>query len=289
MKGFSKHWWTTDSYESDHLLHPFMEWQAGPNGPAFVRVYDHGDAVYTQPGWGEKGAIKDGRQLPGFMENYKKNKFHLKTAQFAYERKQQPQALVMRSVRFVCIDIDGKNGGLTGIKQLGVLPETLAETSKSGNGYHLFYRLPEHWDDEKGYGSFPDVIGIVPGVDIRSVGCVYHYPQQRWNDRALVDVPKHVLDKLTVRQRRSERQRETIVMAVQGATEDEILVAQQAIVDDLNKDIPEGRRNNTLFAIGQQLREAGVESWDVLIQDRAAELGLSAEEADTLVGNIEKY
>ena len=64
-----------------------------------------------------------------------------------------------------------------------MLPPTLAETSKSGDGYHLFYLVDEEWDDEKGYGLLGDRIGIEQGVDIRATGCVYHHPQQRWNDR----------------------------------------------------------------------------------------------------------
>ena len=47
--------------------------------------------------------------------------------------------------------------------------------------------------------------------------------------------------------------------------------------------------NNTLFAIGSQMKQAGVEGWDEKVEQRALQLGLAQEEVDKLVGNIDRY
>jgi hypothetical protein len=64
---------------------------------------------------------------------------------------------------------------------------------------------------------------------------------------------------------------------------------QDALVEDLKKTIPAGRRNNTLFAIGSQLFLAGRADWETLVRDRAMELGLDSGETDKLVRNISAY
>ena len=51
-------------------------------------------------------------------------------------------AFVMRAqCSLVCIDIDGKNGGLihAPVKLEACCAHTLAGASKSGDGYHLWY------------------------------------------------------------------------------------------------------------------------------------------------------
>ena len=90
---------------------------------------------------------KDGAD--GFMPRYLRGVFNSRRVVYGYERGKWAYAFVMRSMRLVCVDIDGKNGGLEHAKKLGLLPPTLAETSKSGDGYHLFYLVDEEWDDEK--------------------------------------------------------------------------------------------------------------------------------------------
>ena len=64
---------------------------------------------------------------------------------------------------------------------------------------------------------------------------------------------------------------------------------QSALLDDLKKPIPAGRRNNTLFAIGSQLRTAGIKEWSQLITDKATEVGLDDDEIDKLILNITRY
>ena len=61
------------------------------------------------------------------------------------------------------------------------------------------------------------------------------------------------------------------------------------MITDLNKQIPAGRRNTTLFAIGSQMMQAQIPGWPRLVHDRALALGLDIEEADKLLHNIKKY
>jgi hypothetical protein len=190
----------------------------------------------------------------------------------------------------VCVDIDGKNGGFDQIASLGQLPPTLAETSKSGNGYHLFYLTPEDdWDVDTGYAQFTDRIGVALGVDIRSTGCVYHYPSQRWNTRSIVELPQFLADKLTERQTRLTAVTARITGTINSDEEMEILMLQDELVQELAKPIPAGRRNNSLFAIGSQMRLANVPDWENKILVRANEVGLDDAEAKKLVANIESY
>lgn len=62
-----------------------------------------------------------------------------------------------------------------------------------------------------------------------------------------------------------------------------------ALITDLNKPIPAGRRNTTLFAIGSQMYMAQVPGWKQLVHARALVLGLGINESDKLIANIEKY
>lgn len=271
-------WWMTDTYELDDTVLGLYQW--GPQGVATVKVNSNGS---TQPGWGLQG--KDG--APGFMENYLARRFSKRITDYAYKRG-QPFAYVMRSVPLLCVDIDGKNNGFQGAALLGDLPPTRAERSKSGNGYHLFYQTDEEWDDELGYALFDDIIGIVEGVDIRGVGCVYHHATQRWNDRPFAPLPGFLADRL--REKKEKRH------ATRAATEalkeldmDDLLVAQHELELDLAKPIKAGGRNNTLFAIGSKMKAAGIPGWKDKVYARAVQLGLPAEEAQKLTENIAAY
>jgi hypothetical protein len=61
------------------------------------------------------------------------------------------------------------------------------------------------------------------------------------------------------------------------------------ILNDLAKPMPQGKRNNTLFAIGQKMREAEIPDWEQKLSDRATQVGLDQMEIGKLIGNIEKY
>lgn len=272
-------WWMNDTdYTEDAMLHPNLdEFATGPLGPALVRAWPNGS---TTKGWGEKE----------FMQNYHKGRFMLAPFKAKYEIKPFPVAYVMRSFQIVCIDIDGKNGGFEHAGLLGMLPYTLAETSKSGTGYHLFYSTPAAaWDADKGFGKFPDSIGIVQGVDIRGTGCVYHYPNQRWNGKNVAPLPEHLEHKLLQRKSISGVSAETLQLALGSGAEKEIALMQYQLTQDLEQPIPRGKRNITLFAIGSKMYLMDVPDWDSLVHARALAVGLDIDEADKLVANISKY
>lgn len=197
-------------------------------------------------------------------------------------------AFVMRSLQVVCIDIDGKNGGIESAKQLGNLPRTLAEISKSGTGYHLFYRVDDEWSDKEGFALLSDVISIVPGVDFRATGCVYHNQNQLWNEEEIAPLPEWFQKRLTDRKRQRELSVTVIKQTLNEGDEMEVLLMQTNLTDELNKPIPAGRRNNTLFAIGNQMREAGVENWQDLIEKRGNEIGLGSDEIFQIIANVGK-
>jgi hypothetical protein len=272
-------WWRTDEYTFDVAVPKEIEDNAGPKGIAVTRVWPDGT---TDPGWG----------MPSFMEKYSRGKYtrSLLPILQGYGQEKWAFAFIMRSMRLVCIDIDGKNGGFTGIGKLGMLPYTLSETSKSGNGYHLFYTVSDdEWDDSFGFAAFSDRIGLQQGVDFRATGCVYHYPSQRWNDRQIVELPEHIKSMLRERSQKAAAQISNIIKVLSNGDEEEVLLMQDALVEDLKKPIPAGRRNNTLFAIGSQLFLAGRQDWEILIRDRAMQLGLASDETDKLVRNISAY
>lgn len=275
-------WWRTDTYDDDTPVPDVVTSYAGPKGIALVKAWPSG---VTQPGWGLVG--KDGGE--GFMPRYNRGEFNDRRVLFGFNKQRWNFAIVMRSVRLVCIDIDGKNGGLEHAKRLGMLPVTLAETSKSGDGYHLFYVVDEEWHEDKGYGLLSDRIGIEQGVDIRNTGCVYHHDTQRWNNRAPAPLPAYLHRLLKTKQDKRAARSASIVAVLDSQDEMEILMMHDALLTDLAKPIPAGKRNNTLFAIGQQMKTAQVPDWETKLADRATQVGLDADEVDKLVTNVTRY
>jgi hypothetical protein len=270
-------WFEQDAYSmTDPIPVQFTGW-AGPKGVALVRVWKDGR---TDPGWGSE-----------FMHRYHKGQFKMGPILWGYDRKRWTFAFVMRSMRVVCLDIDGKNGGLDHVGQLGMLPLTLAETSKSGEGYHLFYSVSEdEWDELKGFAAYSDRIGLVQGVDLRATGCVYHYPQQRWNTRQIAELPQHMKDRLREHAQRTTAQVEQIVKLLNDPDMvEEALLMQDQLIADLAKPIPAGRRNNTLFAIGSKMMLAQVPNWEDKVAARATAVGLDSTEVTKLLANITKY
>lgn len=275
-------WWMRDGYAREDAVPDELRGHAGPNGLALVRTWKNGT---TDTGWGLTS--KSG---PGFMEKYTSGKFRERVILPGYDTQRWNFAFVMRSMRLVCIDIDGKNGGLTHVGRLGMLPWTLAETSKSGDGYHLFYAVSEdEWSDTEGFAMFQDRISLEQGVDLRAVGCVYHYPQQRWNEHPIAELPDHLKNRLKQRQQTTAAQIDAIIKLLDAGDPTEVALMQDAMITDLNKPIPAGRRNTTLFAIGSQMMLAKVPGWSALVHSRAMAVGLDHDEADKLVNNIIKY
>lgn len=275
-------WWRSDVYADATPIPEELHQYAGPHGIALVRAWDNGK---TDPGWGLHG--KDGR--PGFIELYKKSGFNERRVLYGYERDRWNFAFVMRALNLVCVDIDGKNGGLDHVKKLGMLPVTLAETSKSGDGYHLFYAADSTWDNEKGFGDLGDRIGLEQGVDIRAIGCVYHHPNQRWNKQPIAPLPAHLADQLKHREQKLAATQERILKVLSDQDELEIMMMKHEILAELAKPIPHGKRNITLFAIGNQMRQAQVDDWEQHLSDKATEVGLGADETAKLISNIQTY
>ena len=243
-----------------------------------MQVYDDGS---TAPGWGGKT----------FIDKYRKRGFHARRAQAVFDRHSTPFALVMRSVSMICLDIDGKNGGIESAAALN-LPPTMAETSKSGNGFHLFYLVEDKWNPTFGFERLRDRIGWRTGIDIRNVGCVYHYPSQRWNTLAPAPIPESLL--IDLEQARDDLEaRAAHITALRTSTDPddhmEFLMMQTTIQSKLDAPIAAGKRNNTLFAIGTEMKLAGITGWAEQVFNRATELGLADDEAEKLVKNIEKY
>ncbi len=277
-------WWRTDTYDDSAALPaPFAEtapvW--GPQGPGLVALYDDGK---TAKGWGLRGTNGE----PGFMQRYMTRQFSSRRILFGVERGAWHWAFIMRSVNAIAIDIDGKNGGLEHAMELGFLPPTLAEPSRSGNGYHLFYQTDDTWDDLEGFSKYHDHIGIVTGVDIRGTGCIYHYPSQRWNHRNMAMLPEALANKLLLKQQQRSYAK-TVIEKRLDLDEVEILMMHQELLEELAKPIPEGKRNSSLFAIGTKMLQAQVPDWQDKVIDRGLQLGLDAEELDKLVQNIERY
>lgn len=275
-------WWETDGYTVEDPIPSDLTAAAGPRGLALVKAFASGQ---TQEGWGLIGRAGS----EGFMERYEHEDFQPRRALYGYKQGTHGFAFVLRSARLLCVDIDGKNGGLEFAPTLGNLPYTLSETSKSGTGYHLWYETDESWDDYEGFGELPDQIGIVQGVDIRAVGCVFHWPQQRWNTRPIAPLPEWLRERLEERrqQRLAAASRITATLASQDP--EEIMMLQAELQAELDKSIPAGRRNTTLFAVGHKMRTAGISGWEELIRARAAQLKLDATETDQVIRNIGRY
>lgn len=243
-----------------------------------MQVFDDGT---TAPGWGSNS----------FITKYKKRGFDMRRAITMFDRKQTPHALVMRSMSMVCLDIDGKNGGFESAAALN-LPRTMAETSKSGNGYHLFYEVEDKWNPTFGFDRLRDRIGWRTGIDIRAVGCVFHYPSQRWNALIPAPIPEGILvDLEQARDDLAARAAQITTLRTSTDPDDqmEFLMLQTSIQSKLDGPIPAGKRNNTLFAIGAEMMVAGITGWSEQVYNRAVQVGLDDTEAERLVKNIEKY
>lgn len=214
-----------------------LEQHAGPYGIAVVQVYGE----KTQPGWGAQR----------FMKNYSRKFFDIIRI-----KGDEPFALVMRSLRLLCVDIDGKNDGYKTARKIE-LPPTLAETSKSGNGHHLYYSYPDTWDSEEGYMGQPDRIGMWAGIDIKSTGVVYHHPHQLWNSEAIAELPSDTWDKLLKRNARDAQLRVTSDQVAE-MTDDDLKFKRDMLLIELSRPRLHGR-DSSLWRIGASLLNLGVD------------------------------
>ena len=266
-----KQWYeTNEQYKLDDALAE-RQW---PKSLALVRV--NTEDSKTQAGWGRTR----------FAKNHERSRFDPDRVIDSFVREERPFGFVMRSLPMVCVDIDGKNGGIQASRILRLTP-TLAERSKSGNGYHLFYRVPEAvWNPAYGYEEFNDANGILPGVDIRAVGIVYHYPQQRWNELDIASIPNSLRRLLAERKHSQERERARKAVPLDG---DDLAIAQEQTLERLAGSIPTGKRNQTLFAIGCDLRLYNVPDWPDLLIARGSQLGLPLGELKEVVRHVKRY
>lgn len=269
---------------NDPIPTPLVSFQ-GPNGLALVDVYEHGR---TTTGWGLVG--KDGG--PGFAENYRKHKFWAKPRLVQFENG-KPFAFVMRSMSLVMVDLDRHmaDGGEDGFISAATmeLPPTLAETSRSGSGRHLFYSVEDEWSDDFGFGMYDDALGIEPGIDIRATGCAYHYPSQKWNDLPIAPLPESIEKYLVAKKNKKDAQATVLQHVAVNSDSEEALVVQDALLQELAKPIPVGKRNASLFALGSKMMAAGIPEWMEALADRANEVGLDAEETNKIIANVERY
>ena len=125
-------------------------------------------------------------------------------------------------------------------------------------------------------------------MDIRNVGCVYHWQTQRWNARNITPVPANIWNRLREKKVKQEQAAAAISSVITTGDETEILIMQDALIDDLAKPIPAGQRNTTLFAIGNKMRQAGIPDWKDRIELRAVKVGLDLAEAERITANIAK-
>ena len=242
---------------------------------ALVRVYDQG---VTQPGWGAKD----------FMRNYLNGQFLPGRSTRPYEVSDAPFAIVMRSLPYVCIDIDGKNGGIETARVLS-LPYTLAERSKSGNGYHLFYELPlTEWHPERGYDEISDIIGLLPGIDIKGTGVVYHYSTQRWNDVAVTELPESLFE-LLARARDIRRVSRVNRGGANSLSEDELLIVHDEIRERFKAPLRVGSRNQELYKLGAAAHGARLPDWVRLVEAAGEGVELSRDEVHHIIANIHRY
>lgn len=281
-------WFETDKYLREQPLPGSIRQLAGPKQTALVDVYPDGA---TTSGW---GLLPKGKN-PGFMQSYMRGKFWPRPRTMAFTKDGAPFAIVMRSVNLIALDLDRHAGGEDGFKSLltlldGDVPPTLAETSKSGEGRHLFYRVPDDtWDDDKGFARYDDVIGLVPGVDLRATGCVYHHSTQRWNDRPIADLPDKIRDILEDRRTRKATYHQALASAALDPDDEESVIMHDNLLQELNKPITQGKRNATLFGIGSKMHEAGYPDWEKEIERRATEVGIGSGEVAKIISNIQNY
>jgi hypothetical protein len=232
----------------------------------------------TQQGWNSKE----------FMKNQELGAFEPTRAIRFFEKYSQPFAFVMRSVPFIVVDIDGKNGGIETANALH-LPVSRAEPSKGENGFHVVYEVPyTKWDPQFGYNEFPDIIGLIPGVDIKGTGAVYHHKNQQWNEERIAILP----DSLSQLMGRARDIRRAARIAREGTVDmdpEDLLILHDQLLDKLKKPIRIGGRNQTLYAIGCRMLVSGYPAWDRAIFERGSDLGLNETELYELIRNIETY
>ena len=243
--------------------------------PALVHVAGDGS---TTKGWGRES----------FMDNYQSGKFKPPGYLRRFEHG-RAFGFVMRAVPLFGVDIDPKNGGLQSAKILE-LPPTLAETSRSGEGFHLFYLEPKvKWDPKYGFESdqYSDSNGLLPGIDIRAVGIMYHYTTQRWNGLAPVKPPTGILKLMWEREKARQKSKALTELNRNMDPVDRAILADD-LLGELRRAIPEGRRNTALYAWGCKA-DGVVKDWPQHLFLRGEQLGLPEAELVQIIQSVQRY
>lgn len=242
--------------------------------PHLSLVHANSDGTTTK-GWGREN----------YMRNYRAGKFLPDKYLKRYEAG-RAFGIIMRSVPLLSVDIDGKNGGFQSSRVLK-LDHTKGETSKSGNGVHLFYSVEDEWHRKYGFDRVSDALGIVPGVDVRGTGIIYHYPQQRWNNEPISPAPRGLLHLLEARRRTQDLAKEK-TLRQRNLDEEERAILESELLELLKKPIPSGRRNNTLYAWGCKA-DGIVKNWPLHLHFRGEQVGLSSDELVQIINSVKKY
>ncbi|QQO39289.1 DNA primase/polymerase [Microbacterium phage CrunchyBoi] len=261
-----------EQYTSDAPLLPEIEAQPELD---LVRVYPNGK---TQSGWN----IKE------YMENHEAGAFKPRRALKFYDMYNMAFGISMRSVPYIAIDIDGKNGGIETANALR-LTKTAAEISKSQNGFHIIYEVPfTQWNEKRGFDELPDILGILPGIDIKGTGILYHYPGQLWNTHPIMPLPQKLFE-LVASTRDTRRLRRLSRVNTSDMDPDDLVIAHDQLKTELAGKFTQGGRNQKLYAIGSQMRAAAYPDWDSALYERGAQIGLDMDEVTSIIRNIEAY
>jgi hypothetical protein len=89
--------------------------------------------------------------------------------------------------------------------------------------------------------------------------------------------------------RRVRDSKQLLAIKAAGIDSEEAVIMHDTLTQELAKPIPAGKRNNSLFAIGSKMMNAGVPDWEALIQDRGSQIGLDSTEVDKIISNIGTY
>ena len=130
---------------------------------------------------------------------------------------------------------------------------------------------------------------LEPGIDIRATGCAYHYPPQKWNDLPIAPLPEGVKKYLVAKKNKKDAQTAVLQHVAVNPDSEEALVVQDALLQELAKPIPVGKRNASLFALGSKMKDAGIPEWEKALEDRANEVGLDVEETGKIIANVRRY
>jgi hypothetical protein len=211
-------------------------------------------------------------------------------------------ALLMKSINVLCVDIDGKNGGMDNLHKLGYLPPTLAEISRSGTGYHLYYSLTDAQNSTFSM-DFAGKSALATGVDIKTQGLVFQAvatsKHQMYNARQLSLIPDSLANLVELNTIKKQKAR-VFFKSPQGLKELE--KKRQAQPKDewdwsslgtpcsgyCLSPIPQGMRNDSLYTFGLAKMANGETDWEKHMGHAARKSNIPNDELGVLVGQVKR-